>query len=484
MRNPTAALLVLACLNTLLLSALSAAETAQEPTPLAAKLKEGAPAFTPEEANAMVRELLPLLELAAGRKFKTQPAVICGNRDRMAASMTIDLLPQVRKLHPSLEHNDAGQYALEQAIAAAPLVLARYGSHDKALFLAPSNVPALLELFGAQPEQSKLLLKLVLVHELAHALQDQETGLQKLLDGAKDGESSIALNALLQGHALYLQELVAKELKTGDATLNLARRMVAQAARHGDPMVDEMVETNFRQIFLDGRAFVAHHAAKNGMEKVWAMYAQPPADTRIILAPDTYTGAPRVLLDYARALEGLEKEVDKEREWKLQTMSMGPAMLRSAYAKLEVGKRGVLIEKVDHSQALAAAHRGSGAMVNFSILLLKDEASVKECCAIMNDFMAQELQSIQKANAVMRVDIQPAQDLKRVQAVSARLQRFEIEAPGEPLVKQQAARIGRGRHIFEYMDQNVGLSPERIAALAELVFRRIETLEKPPPPKP
>lgn len=481
MRNGTAVLLALACLYSL---GVTAADVPREPSPLAAKLKEGAPAFTPEEASAMVRELIPLLEQAAGRKFKAQPAVICGNRDRMAASMTFDLLPQIRKLHPSLEHNDAGQYALEQAIAAAPLVLARYGNHDKALFLAPANVPALLEHFGAQAEQSKLLLKLVMVHELAHALQDQEAGLQKLLDGAKDGESSIALNALLQGHALYLQELVAKELKTGDATLNLARRMVAQAARHGDPMVDEMVETNFRQIFLDGRAFVAHHAAKNGMEKVWAMYAQPPADTRIILAPETYTGAPRALLDYARALEGLEKEIDKEREWKLQTMSMGPAMLRTAYARLEAAKRDVLIEKIDHSQALAAAHRGTGAMANFSILLLKDEAAVKECCAIMNDFMAQELQSIQKVNAVMRVDVQPAQDLKGIQAVTARLQRFELEAPGEPLVRQQAARIGRGRYIFEYMDQNVGLPPERIAALAEIVFKRIEALEKPPPPKP
>ncbi|MBI3827924.1 MAG: hypothetical protein HY291_00300 [Planctomycetes bacterium] len=433
-------------------------------------------AYSQAEADAMLAEMLPLVERAAGRSFKSKPKALCANRDRVAAAIAQDLLPQIRKFHPTADPNDAAQIALDQAVAAVPLMLVRYGYQVKALCFLPKNAKPLVEAAKADTKQTKTVVKLVAAFELVHALQDQEVDIQKVLDGARDGEASVALNALLQGQAVYVVDQIAKDLNADETTRLAAQSLAANALKRGIESMDRLVDDHYREIYLGGRAFVAYHVEKGGMEKVWGMFQKPPNDTNTIHKPETYTGTPRAFHDYSKALEGLEKELG-DQDWKILRTAMGPAMMRAAYQKLDADKREALVEKIETGQALTAAFRPKGLLGNLSIIVLKDAAFAKQACEILESFTKKELETVSKENPVMRIEPPETEDLKGLQTEYARSIRFEVESPGEPLLKQRTYRIARGRHIFELVDQNIGLAPEKAVALAEKVFKRLLELE-------
>lgn len=474
-RNPAAFFVFLAAAVLLFAAShLNSEETATYRAPEFREADEAA--YTQEEADAMLAEVLPLVERTAGRSFKVKPKALCANRDRVAASISQDLLPQIKKLHPTIEANDAAQIALDQAVASVPLVLVRYGYQVKALCFLPKNAKPLIEAARADSKQTKTVVKLVAAFELVHALQDQEVDLQKVLGVARDGEASVALNALLQGQAVYVVDQVAKDLKADDAVLKSARALAANAFKRGDENLDRLVEDHYREIYLGGRAFVAYHVEKGGMEQIWAIFQKPPQDTNTIHKPETYTGTQRVFHDYSKALEGLEKDLGNQ-DWKIQRTALGPAMMRAAYQKLDADKREALVEKIEAGQALTAAFRPKGFMGNLSIIVLKDAAFAKQACEILEGYTKKEIETVAKENPVMRIEPPASEDLKGIQAEYARSIGFEIEVPGEPVVKQKVYRIARGRHIFEFVDQNIGLAPEKAVVIAEKVFKRLVELE-------
>lgn len=53
-------------------------------------LREGEPAFTAEEAHAMMLEVLPLVEEVAGRKFKQVPELVIADRDQMVQLLVLE----------------------------------------------------------------------------------------------------------------------------------------------------------------------------------------------------------------------------------------------------------------------------------------------------------------------------------------------------------------------------------------------------------
>ncbi|MCW8130647.1 MAG: hypothetical protein KIS92_09880 [Planctomycetota bacterium] len=455
---------------------------AEEPTSYnAPEFKEGDAAYTKEEAEALVAEILPLVERAAGRRFKAKPKIVWGTRDRIAASMAHDLLPQVRKLHPAMSASDAANVAVDHGIGAAPLLLARYSYADGDLCFCPTNPISIFETLKVDVKEIMPVLKLVTAFELTYALQDQELGLAKLLKEARDGESSMALNMALKGHAAWVMLEVAKELKTPDATRDFAKSIVLGVILRKDPALDRTADAFYKQIYGDALSFVKFQAEKGGTENVWKVLAQPPVETRMLAKPETYAPQTRAFRDYAAVLEGIEKDLDgkeekDQRSWQIQRMALGPAMMRTAYAGLDDADRELLAQKFEAGQSLVAVHRPSAVMASFTLLIFKDAESARKACGILEAFTKKELARKAKEDPIVKIDGPETSDLKGLKAETARRMTIAVDVPGEPLMRQQVVRIARGRNVLEYVDQNLGLAPERVAELADKLLKKLEDL--------
>lgn len=444
---------------------------------LAQVLKEGAPAFTREQANAYAQELIPLVEEAAGRKLKLVPAIRLVNREELARVLARELQPQLKNLLPKLKEVEVKRAAQAQAQFLAPVLLGKYGTEDKVLYLLPRNLHPLLKLLRMDEKHSVSIVKLVIAHELTHALQDQEVGLQEKFCQVKGLDESQAVNATIEGHAVFIQYKVGQALKLGETVREYSKLLAAGAVKFEDPaleLLNQRISAQFEQIYLGGKKFVEYHHKKGGNELIWRILAAPPVETSMIAAPETYSPVRKERPDYAKLLEGLEKEFG-ERDWVVRNVEMGQMMLRSSYAGLDASKREEMVSKLVHGQALIVVCPSPQAAGYVLLLVLKDPAYLPKFIATVEEQARRNVEKV-KTGSVFKIENLRIGDFPGIQADVSRKVCFNIAGPGEAAVKQVLVRICRGKVMLEILDANIGLSDAKIIAIAEEVFQRYNSM--------
>lgn len=121
-----------------------------------------------------------------------------------------------------------------------------------------------------------------LVHELVHALQDQQFGLER--SGERLDERRAELG-LIEGEADYLPVLYAERCEGEWECLTAPPRTV------GEPATERFNVGLFLSIYApysEGPSFVADLREEGGWEAVDAAYDDPPASTSQLIHPDRY----------------------------------------------------------------------------------------------------------------------------------------------------------------------------------------------------
>lgn len=137
-------------------------------------------------------------------------------------------------------------------------------------------------------------------HELMHALQDRQFGLNHLL-GASD--EAIAAQALYEGEAMvvmfgYIADRNNKPAETAmlKAGGQLARLNVdARASTGPEALLPLLVREQLQFRTLGGARFVSHLFARGGFAAIDRMYKDPPTSTEQLLHPDHYLAGDRAL---------------------------------------------------------------------------------------------------------------------------------------------------------------------------------------------
>ena len=135
--------------------------------------------------------------------------------------------------------------------------------------------------------------RVVLAHELTHALQDQHFSLKRLPLESKDNDDrAAAAAALVEGDAtLVMSEFMLKNLSLGtikdSLTASITQNMeqLAKAPRY----LREMLVFPY----LRGQEFCGALYGIGGYEAVSKAYARPPSSTSQILHPEKYLAEPR-----------------------------------------------------------------------------------------------------------------------------------------------------------------------------------------------
>jgi hypothetical protein len=135
--------------------------------------------------------------------------------------------------------------------------------------------------------------RVVLAHELTHALQDQHFGLKKLpLEIKNNDDRAAAASALVEGDAtLVMSEFMLK---------NMSKQMFKDSMVASFTQNMKQLETAPRFLremlvfpYLRGQEFCAALYARGGYEAISKAYANPPSSTAQILHPEKYLANPR-----------------------------------------------------------------------------------------------------------------------------------------------------------------------------------------------
>ncbi len=444
-------------------------------------LDEGEPAFDKATAERYLREVLPLIEKAAGRRFKKRPRLRLAGRDEVGAALARDILPQLRNLMPDRSEDDLAKLAAKQAANIAPVLLGKYGFKDRVLFLLPRNVEPLLRLARIEGEYRPGLVKLIIAHELVHALQDEAVDLAQMLAGMKSQEELLAFNATIEGFAVFVQDEVGARLGLTEEVIQFSRLFTAGVVKFDDPafeLMNRAMAAQFEQIYLGGRRFIAHHHAQGGLARVWEIIRHPPVRTAMIKHPETWSSTRCERPDYAWVLRGLERWFGDDR-WQVDNIEIGQMGLQSAYAGLRETERDRLLAQVEHAQALVARSPEQSRLGNVTLIVLRDAAIGREYIDAVEAMANRNFAQLNDSRKLQVTDVN-ATDAPQFVASIARRVEFTLMPLGEPKMHNVIWRIVRGSLLIEITMCNLDLPADAVEALATLVWRRHGALTREP----
>jgi len=130
--------------------------------------------------------------------------------------------------------------------------------------------------------------RVILAHELTHALQDQNFGLLKLpLEAKNNDDQALAASALIEGDAtLVMSQYMVNDIswRTFADTVTYSATQSMAEIRKAPRYLREMLVFPY----IHGQKFCAEVFARGGYPALSAVYANPPSSTAQILHPEKY----------------------------------------------------------------------------------------------------------------------------------------------------------------------------------------------------
>jgi hypothetical protein len=294
---------------------LMTAVTALNPSHPAKKLSLSSE-FTPENAGKLSAENDRLREVIT--QSERQKALAANKVQREAIEQAVVAIRGLKFLSPvtysvlsrkQIRQTISGKLAqvfseqdfknMTEAMAAVGLLPAGYPLREKYIDLLGEQVAAFYDqhthkLFMYEDASlDNAQNRVILAHELTHALQDQHFGLKRMpLEIKNNDDRANASSALVEGDAtLVMSEYMLK---------NMSRQMFKESMVASVSQNMNQLQTAPRYLremlvfpYLRGQEFCAALFARGGYEAVSAAYKNPPSSTSQILHPEKYLATPR-----------------------------------------------------------------------------------------------------------------------------------------------------------------------------------------------
>jgi hypothetical protein len=167
------------------------------------------------------------------------------------------------------------------------------------------KAPSLLErLMGKTGEFDKDENKIVIAHELTHALADQNFDLDKLHESAKgDDDRDLALSALIEGEASLTMfgaqmtdwdgnKIARYPAESWNSALGLMNMFMPMMSGPSMKKAPAILSESLIFPYFKGMVFCAHLTNTGGWNALSAAFHEPPLSTEQVLHPEKYRDSP------------------------------------------------------------------------------------------------------------------------------------------------------------------------------------------------
>lgn len=234
-------------------------------------------------AELPLQELLdrsvPLVEAELGATLVRRPTIREATREELAAVLTAEFAPQVRSQLPGAPDEEVARVAAEMGQLYSGVLIGKYDPTG-AILIVRENLEAL-----GGPQEA--LLRATVVHEVVHALDDQEVGVFQDLGSRDDLE---VWNALAEGHAQYVTRRVLAAAGEEDVFTAFEEHItrMPEGLGAGERYILGLMSHSFRFAYVDGRHFFERLPREYHRE----VFVTPPASKSQILHPEQYLEQP------------------------------------------------------------------------------------------------------------------------------------------------------------------------------------------------
>jgi hypothetical protein len=441
-------------------------------------IREGKPAFTLSEAEAALSETSLLVEKYTGKKFEKLPPVKLINRNELAEILLEELKPQYTKEFPNYTKEQIHLISLIHSKTKSISFLGKYQENDGTLYLMPTNLNPMLQLARIDKKHTQPILRLLVAHELTHALQDQETQLKRF-DQIDKFDEKLAFAATIEGHAVFVQNKIAEELGLQDSMSELLRFLSSESVTFREPLLEVTKNINSiqdEQKYIEGEKFIRYHHELGGNERVWEILAHPPAKTSMIIHPESYNSAKLAEIDYASLFENFE-QVFGEGDWVSQNTEIGEMSLYSFLANLNESDREEMISQISNAQYFSSINQKQDKKLSILVMIFKDDLFSSKGVDLLVQRIQKRVRDL-KSSSLISVKDFLMEDFSGIQADKAVKMSFSVS--GNILVrktKEVIVYIGKGNIIIELNPIDMEINNESIMNMVKMILDKYELLK-------
>ncbi|MFO0933982.1 MAG: hypothetical protein U1E39_14930 [Planctomycetota bacterium] len=295
-------------------------------------------------------EAIAAVEAACGAKFRARPTWVLSSRATLRKVLEDELAPILRNI---------GEGADLEATASglADALVAKYEPGAHRVHVLDGGAARLARsVGGAPPDEAEL--RVVLAHEVTHALDFERFDLRARELSLRTAEGVKVLGALVEGHAQLVAEQVAATWGIPEAFTRFTASITAMP-----PIEDERLRRIAEALvaeaafgYVQGHAFLKAVLAARGREGVEAVMRAPPASARSIERPAEWlAGGPAVPApDLDAVLERLKPLVG-DAGWQTQSVSLTEAALKAQEAALAPEERADFLKGFHDAKVLVGA---------------------------------------------------------------------------------------------------------------------------------
>jgi hypothetical protein len=416
--------------------------------------------ITETELGWMVREIAPVVEEVAGRPFTRLPDLVAANPEEIAEVVYAE---QVHLLARStMADADASDAARRTAARVSGSFAGKYGFLDGRLYVSVDGIRDSLIERQADPWLLRPMVRIVIAHELAHALQDQHSDLDALVSRTASGDAIMAINCAVEGHAVWVHEQVGERMGLEEAV-----EILGELLGYREPMRRRMDPDDFYQVYVYGlgRDFIAWHAEHGGTEQVWDALAHPVSGTAAIVDPSRWQEPTSdVDPDLRRVLTRASKRLGAK-GWRSEDGAMGDFEVRDQLVR--AGGHAEIADDLDVGWNSRLV--GGGAMhgVEVQLLRFKTEGGAVAFVDDMRDKAEAQARAV-GPDPFIRAD---AGSFDRVPSDRSAHEAIRVRLFDDAEDQLGRVWVARGNDVVQVVLVNAPTNEREVAATIAQVFR-------------
>lgn len=241
-------------------------------------------------ALQIAREVTPGVEGAVGLKFRREPSILVRSREQVRGYLSRKLAEEIPPAEMAAVQRAYRAFALISPTTDLRRLMLDLYSEQVAGYYDPDS-SALFVVRGADP----LVLRLILAHELVHALQDQYTSLNAILKLRRQNDRQMAGQAVAEGQATLASiQAMAPGVDLSQVLGDWDQvREVIRAQQSAMPVfanAPPIIQEGLLFPYLAGAQFMRDFNARRSRSDEEPYGDRMPVSTAQVLHADLYTG--------------------------------------------------------------------------------------------------------------------------------------------------------------------------------------------------
>jgi predicted transcriptional regulator len=438
-------------------------------------IKDGKAFYTLEQAKKNAVELIPVIERVTGKQFKQIPEIKLIEGKKLGNILIREAGIKILNNSNKLIEKDDKSFPTNK-----PLYFGLYGSLDHVIYLLPKRIDFICEILNLDKKHGMDIVKVIIAHELTHALQDQYLNMWHQRNSIPGKEELDAYSATVEGYAVFVSKKVAKQIGINKDIIDLfplVKSIEKELNTKHQFTQTSAFQSPLNNIYTLGEQFINYHYEKGGNKAIWDILAHLPVNIAMISNPELYT---RQLYDYMNYKQLLYNLYDYQSHYKnnqfiYKNNSISQLDLDTFFRINNFPFNKELLSKIKHYQVYSV-YSHDILLVEISFVILENSLYASHLSVLKEKFISHLFNNIQDyikkepwENINIATDCVSSIDFLKQSSITLKVNDSNMK---KVIRKNIQSIIQKNNMVIVHNDGTFNLTPCTVGKIADKIFSR------------